>query len=134
MSNRTELRERLRVELGDTGSNIVWSDALLDSLLNESVTWYSRLFPMHAGAYRDVAAGQRQFDTPPGALSVAQVECPPGTILPQEATAPVGDAGRAGLRQSWSLWAGSVYLGNPASGSEVGASRLAMRVLLPWNR
>jgi hypothetical protein len=137
MSNRTQLRERLRVELGDTGTNKVWSDTLLDDLLIDSVTWYSRLFPMRASGYRDVAQGQRTFSVPPGAFSIAQVECPPGTILPQEATGATGTPGSTGIngqRQSWSLWGDTIYLGNPASGGEVGATRLILRVLLPWDR
>jgi hypothetical protein len=116
MSNRTQLREKLRIELGDTGANKVWSDALLDDLLIDSVTWYSRLWPMQSAAYRDVAAGQRTFSVPAGAIGVAQVECPPGAILPQEASDATGSAGRTGRRQSWSQWGGVVYLGNSASG------------------
>src|SRR5438132_10615552 len=104
MSNRTELREQLRLELGDTGTVVTWSDALLDDLLVASVTWYSRLWPMQSQAYRDVAAGQRTFDVPPGAFGVAQVECPPGRLLSQEASGPVGNAGSTGQRQSWSAW------------------------------
>src|SRR5438477_13218265 len=134
MSNRTQLREALRVELGDTGSNQVWSDALLDDLLIQSVTWYSRLWPMQGAAFRDVAADQRTFSVPAGAFSVAQVECPPGTVLPQEASGATGSTGSTGRRQSWSEWGGTIYLGNPANGDEVGASHLIMRVLLPWDR
>ena len=62
MSNRTELRTRLRQELGDTGTLTVWSDTLLDSLLVEAGDWYSRLWPRQTEAYRDVASGQRAFD------------------------------------------------------------------------
>ncbi len=134
MSNRTQLRDRLRVELGDAGANKVWSDGLLDDLLNDSVTWYSQLWPMQTAAYRDVAAGQRTFSAPSGVFSVTQVECPPGRILPQEASGATGSASQTGQRQSWSRWGGVIYLGNPASGDEVGASHLIMRVLLPWDR
>jgi hypothetical protein len=134
MSNRTQLRERLRQELGDTGAVHVWSDTLLDSLLIESVGWYSRLWPMQATGYRDVAAGQRTFEMPPDALGIASVECPPGRVLPQEAGAVAGGTGTAGVRQTWSVWGGLLYLGNPANGDEVGATRLVMRVLLPWDR
>lgn len=134
MSNRTQLREKLRLELGDTGTNKVWSDDLLDDLLNDSVSWYSRLWPMQAAAYRDVEVGQRTFSVPSGAYSVAQIECPPGRILPQEASGASGSAGQSGRRQSWSQWGGVVYLGNPASGDEIGNSHLIMRVLLPWDR
>ncbi len=134
MSNRTQLRDRLRQELGDTGATTVWSDSLLDSLLNEAVGWYSRLWPLQADAYRDVIAGQRTFDVPPGALGVAGVECPPGRRLSQEASGTAGPPVTSGRRQSWSVWGGSVYLGNPAAEEEVGATRLVMRVLLPWDR
>jgi len=134
MSNRTQLRARLRQELGDTGTVKMWSDTLLDDLLIESVGWYSRLWPLQATAYRDVAAGQRTFEVPPGALGVTQVECPPGRVLPQEAGRASGGSGSAGTRQSWSEWGGVIYLGNPAQGDEVGASKLIMRVLLPWDR
>jgi hypothetical protein len=134
MSNRTQLRARLREELGDTGTLPVWSDGLLDDLLVEAVGWYSRLWPMQATAYRDVSAGQRTFDVPAGAIGVVQVECPPGRVLPQEAHGESGYAGGAGHRQGWSLWAGTIYLSNPAAGDEVGTSRLVMRVLLPWDR
>jgi hypothetical protein len=134
MSNRTELRERLRVELGDTGTATVWSDELLDSLLDDSVTWYSRLWPMQGTAYRDVAAGQRTFAVPAGTFGVTQAECPPGMILPHEASGAVGSVGSTGRRQSWTLWGGTLYLGNPASGDEVGGSHMIMRVLLPWER
>jgi hypothetical protein len=68
MSNRTQLKARLKQELGDTGTQKVWSDTLLDDLLVESVGWYSRLWPLQATAYRDVVAGQRTFEVPPGAL------------------------------------------------------------------
>ena len=81
MSNRTQMRERLRIELGDTGATTTWSDDLLDDLLVDSVTWYSRLWPLQSDAYRNVAADQRTFDVPPGALGVTQVECPPGRVL-----------------------------------------------------
>ncbi len=133
MSNRTDLRARLRQELGDTGAVQVWSDTLLDNLLIESVGWYSRLWPMQAEAYRDVAAGQRSFDAPPGALGVSSVECPPGRELPQ-AKGTTGTMGATGLRQSWSAWNATVYPSNPASGDEMGSLKLIMRVLLPWDR
>lgn len=134
MSNKTELRARLRDELGDTGSTLTWSESLLNSLLDEAVQWYSRLFPMPATAFRDVAAGQQSFAVPPGAISVTQVECPPGTVLPREIGAPVAGTGRAGLRQSWSLPGGEVRLGKPASGAEIGAVHLVMSLLIPWDR
>ena len=133
MNTKGQLRTRLRDELGDNGASQVWSDTLLDSLLDEAVDWYSRLFPMQAVAYRDVAAGQTTFAVPPGALQIVQAECPPGTVLPQEASAPAGESSRGGLRQSWSIWAGAVFLGNPASGNEVGTGRLIIKLLLPWD-
>src|SRR5262245_55409029 len=104
MSNRTQLRAQLRAQLGDTGTNTVWSDVLLDVLLTASTTWYSRLWPVQATAYRDVAVGQRTFAAPPGAFDVVQVECPPGRVLPFEAEGSSGGTGQSGLRQSWSLW------------------------------
>lgn len=134
MSNRTQMRARLRQELGDEGTVKVWSDGLLDSLLVEAAGWYSRLWPLQATGYRDVAAGQRAFETPPGSLGVTGVECPPGRELPQEASGTVGAPPSTGSRQSWSVWGGNVYLGNPASGQEVGTARLVIRVLLPWDR
>ena len=134
MSNRTQMRDRLRRELGDTGTATFWSDSLLDNLLVEAAGWYSRLWPMQANAYRDVALGQRTFDVPPGALGVVSAECPPGKSLPQEAGGTTGTPGRATQRQSWSNWAGTLYLSNGASGDEVGTSKLVMRVLLPWER
>jgi hypothetical protein len=134
MSNRTEMRDRLRRELGDTGTSTFWSDDLLDNLLVEAAGWYSRLWPVQANAYRNVAVGQRTFDMPPGALGVVSVECPPGKALPQEVGGTTGTLGSAVQRQSWSHWGGTLYLGNGASGPEVGASKLVMRVLLPWER
>jgi hypothetical protein len=134
VSNRTQLRERLRRELGDMGAVTTWSDSLLDSLLNEAVGWYSRLWPLQSTAYKDVAEGQRSFDVPAGTIGVSGVECPPGRVLPQYAAATVGTPPSGGVRQGWSLWGGKVYLYSPASGEEVGAGRLAMRVLLPWER
>jgi hypothetical protein len=134
MSNRTQMRDRLRRELGDTATNKVWTDSLLDDLLVEAANWYSRLWPMQTTAYRDVAVGQRSFDVPPGVFGVTQVECPPGVMLPHEAAGTTGSAGSTGKRQSWSLWGGAVFLGNPASGGEAGTGKLAMRVLLPWAR
>ena len=134
MSNRTQLRARLREELGDTGVVTVWSDTHLDELLVESVGWYSRLWPMQGTAYRDVEAGQRTFEAPPGTLGISQVECPPGNVLPQEAGWASGGVGSSGTRQSWSEWGGVVYLGNAARGDEIGTGRLIMRVLLPWDR
>jgi hypothetical protein len=134
MSNRTQMRERLRGVLGDTGAVRVWSDDLLDDLLVEASDWYSRLWPMQATAYRDAAAEQRTFDVPPGAFGVVQVECPPGQVLPREASGPTGSTGSTGRRQSWSLWGGVLYLGNPARGDQVGTGKLVMRVLLPWDR
>ena len=134
MSNRTQLRDRLRQELGDSAAIKTWSDTLLDALLNESVGWYSRLWPLQATAYRDVAAGQRDFDTPPGAFGVSGVECPPGNPLPQYATGTVAPPTQTGRRQGWSLWGGKVRLNNPAAGSELGTQKLVMRVLLPWER
>ncbi|HEX8599128.1 MAG TPA: hypothetical protein VF952_11505 [Chloroflexia bacterium] len=132
MSNRAQLRERLRLELGDTGSVQVWSDDLLDALLVESVGWYSRLWPMQEVLYRDVAQGQRTFSLVSGTLGVTAVECPPGRVLPHEATAPVGAAQGSGFRQSWSVWGSTMYLGRGASGDEVGTLRLVLHVLLPW--
>ena len=132
MSNRTQLRERLRLELGDTGSVQVWSDDLLDALLVESVDWYSRLWPMQEVLYRDVAQGQRTFSLVSGTLGVTSVECPPGRVLPHEATAPVGASQGTGFRQSWSVWGSTLYLGRGASGDEVGTLRLVLHVLLPW--
>lgn len=134
MSNRTELLERLRNELGDTGPVRVWGDSLLESLLDESVDWYSRLFPVHAAAFRDVTAGQTAFSLPPGAIAVTGCECPPGATLPQEAGGPVGAPGHTGFHQSWYVWGGTLYLGNPTSGSEIGPSRLVMSLLIPWGR
>ena len=134
MSNRTQLRARLREELGDTGVVKVWSDTHLDELLVESVGWYSRLWPMQGTAYRDVVAGQRTFEAPPGVLGITQVECPPGKVLPQEVGSASGGVGSRGTRQSWSEWSGVVYLGNTARGDEVGTGRMIMRVLLPWDR
>jgi hypothetical protein len=134
MSNRTELRTRLRQELGDTGSVTIWSDTLLDNLLVEAGDWYSRLWPRQSEAYSDVAAGQRAFDVPQGVLGIAGVECPSGRELPQEASGTTGVPPTKGLRQSWSRWGGLIRLGKPASGSEVGSAHLVMRVLLPWDR
>src|SRR5439155_11637987 len=71
---------------------------------------------------------------PPGALGVGSVQCRPGRALPQEAGGTPGSLGRTGLRQSWSLWAGTLFLRNPASADQVGTSKLVMRVLLPWDR
>jgi hypothetical protein len=134
MSNKTQLRARLREELGDTGTTTLWSDTLLDDLLDEAVGWYSRLWPLQTEGYRDVTAGQRTFDVPPGALGVVSVECPPGREFPQEASGTIGSAGTRGLRQSWSRWGDVIYFSNPASGSEVGTLKLVMQVLLPWDR
>jgi hypothetical protein len=134
MSNRTELLARLRVELGDTTSPNLWSDTLLDDLLIEAGAWYSRLWPRHATAYQDVAAGDRGFTIPEGALGVSGVECPPGLPLPQEASPVVGVPLHTGVRQTWSVWGGTLLLGRPAAGDEVGSSCLIMRVLLPWDR
>ena len=97
MSNRTELRARVRQELGDTAAPYLWSDTLLDSLLVEAGVWYSRLWPMQALAYRDVAEGQRAFPLPEGALDVVAIECPPGVALAHEAPGPVGLSPAAGL-------------------------------------
>jgi hypothetical protein len=134
MSNKTQLLARLREELGDTTGTLAWTDSFLGHLLDEAVDWYSRLFPLHTDAYRDVVAGQRDFNIPSGAISVAQVECPPGVILPREAGGSTGSPATQGVRQTWSEWGGLVYLSNPASGSEIGASHLVMRLLLPWPR
>ncbi|HYP21739.1 MAG TPA: hypothetical protein VEY08_16840 [Chloroflexia bacterium] len=134
MSNRTQLRERLRLELGDTGSVQVWSDDLLDALLVESVGWYSRLWPRQEAIYRDVAEGERTFGILTGTLGITSVECPPGRVLPHEATGPVGAPQSSGFRQSWSLWGETLYLGRGARGDEVGALKLVMQVLLPWPR
>jgi len=134
MSNRTELRARLQQELGDTGAVTVWSDTLLDSLLVEAGEWYSWLWPRQAEAYRNVASGQLTFDAPPGALGIVGVECPPGRELPQEASGLIGAPLTTGVRQTWSVWGGTLRLGRPASGNEVGATQLIMRVLLPWDR
>lgn len=134
MSNRTQLRARLRQELGDTGAVSTWSDTLLDSLLNEAVGWYSRLWPRQSVAYRDVAVGQRLFEVPPGALGVSGVECPPGRAIPFEAGGTVGAPEAAGKRQGWSLWGDTLYLRNGAAGEEVGTQTLSMRILLPWDR
>src|SRR6478609_6151206 len=108
MSNRTELRARLRQELGDTGAVTVWSYTLLDSLLVEAGEWYSRLWPRQAEAYRDVASGQLTFDAPPGALGIVGVECPPGRELPQEASGLIGAPLTTGVRQTWSVWGGTL--------------------------
>ncbi|HEY0070686.1 MAG TPA: hypothetical protein VGE04_12035 [Chloroflexia bacterium] len=134
MSNRTQLRERLRLELGDTGEVQVWSDDLLDALLVESVGWYSRLWPMQEKLFRDVAQGQRTYNILTGTLGVVSVECPPGRVLPHEAAGPVGAPQSAGYRQSWSIWGDTLYLGRGASGDEVGTMHLVMQVLLPWPR
>jgi hypothetical protein len=135
MSNRTELRARVRQELGDTTSPNLWTDTLLDSLLVEAGEWYSRLWPMQAVAYFDVAEGQRVFAVPEGALDVAAVECPPGVELAHEAPGPVGPSPAAGgTRQSWGMWASSIYLGRPAAGAEVGTVTLLVRFLGPWDR
>ena len=134
MSNRTELRDRLRVELGDEGTIKVWSDALLDDLLVQAGDWYSRLFPAQSTAYRDVTEGQRAFNVPAGLFSVVQVECPQGRVLPQEASGTVGAPAGSAQRQSWSIWGEKLYLANPAVGDEVGASKLVARVLQPWAR
>jgi hypothetical protein len=132
MSNKTELLVRLREELGDTGGAHTWTDSLLGHLLDEAVDWYSRLFPVHTDAFRDVAAGQRTFDIPSGAIAVAQVECPPGIILGREAGGSTGYPGSSATRQTWSTWAGNVFLSNGAHGSEIGTGNLIMRLLMPW--
>lgn len=134
MSNRTQLRDRLRLELGDTGSAQVWSDDLLDSLLVESTGWYSRLWPRQETLYRDVAQGQRAFSIVSGTLGITGVECPPGRVLPHEATGPVGAPQSTGFRQSWTTWGSTLYLGRGAAGDEVGTQRLVMQALLPWPR
>lgn len=144
MSNRTQLREQLRRQIGDTTAPYQWADALLDDFLVESVPWYSQQWPRETTAFRDVAQGQRKFDLPPNTYSVIQVECPKGVILPVEAysteAAPNpgygGDPGaiRGTLRQAWSVYGETLYLRNPASGPEVGASQLAMRITIPWDR
>ena len=83
MSNRTELRTRLRQELGDTAAQVIWSDTLLDNTLIEAGAWYSRLWPRQATAYRDVASAARTFSVPTGSLGISGVECPPGNPIPQ---------------------------------------------------
>src|SRR4051794_23767241 len=134
MSNRTELRARLRQELGDTGVVTVWGDTLLDSLLVEAGDWYSRLWPRQSEAYSDVMSGQRTFDVPQGVLGIVGVECPPGRELPQEASGTIGAPLATGVRQSWSVWGATLRLGRPASGNEVGSTHLVMKVLLSWDR
>jgi hypothetical protein len=134
MSNRTELRTRLRTELGDTAPETVWSDTFLDNTLVEAGAWYSRLWPRQTTSYRDVASGARTFAAPAGALGLAGVECPPGNPLPEDPALPVGTPTPRGVRQTWTLWGSTIYLGRPAAGDEVGSSRLVLRVLLPWDR
>jgi hypothetical protein len=135
MSNRNELRDRVREELGDGVAPYLWSNDLLDSLLVEAGEWYSRLWPMQEAAYRDVAEGQRVFDLPEGTVDVGAVECPPGIPLAHEAPGPIGISPAAGgTRQSWSVWAGNIYLGRPAAGAEVGLTKLLVRFLGPWDR
>lgn len=135
MSNRTELRDRVRQELGDGVAPYVWSNDLLDSLLVEAGEWYSRLWPMQAAAYLDVADGQRVFDLPEGTVDVLAVECPPGIVLAHEAPGPIGISPAAGgTRQSWGVWAGDLYLGRPAAGAEIGMTKLLVRFLGPWDR
>jgi hypothetical protein len=135
MSNRSELRARVRQELGDASAPYLWSDTLLDSLLVEAGEWYSRLWPMQGVAYDDAANGQRVFALPEGATDVVAVECPPGVVLAHESPGPIGiSPASGGTRQSWGVWAGSLYLGRPASGAEVGTATLLVRFLGPWAR
>ncbi len=134
MSNRTQLLARVRDELGDSGAVPIWTDVHLTNILIESVGWYSGQWPFHSTAYRDVVADQRVFDLPPGTMYVDSVELPGGTLLPQEAFSLTSKSPDTGYRQAWSVWGGSLYLRNPASGEEVGATRLAMKVALPWDR
>jgi hypothetical protein len=134
MSTRNEMRARLRVELGDTGSVQVWGDSLLDDLLVAAAEWYSRLFPSRGTAYREVTAGQRTFTLPEGALGIIQVECPPGRVLPEEPASTAGSTGGTGKRQGWHVWGDTIYLTNPAGSHEAGDAMLVLRLLLPWDR
>jgi hypothetical protein len=89
---------------------------------------------LHATGYRDVAAGDRTFSVPDGALGISGVECPPGLPLPQQASPVIGAPLQTGVRQTWSLWGDAILLGRPAAGDEVGSSQLVIRHLLPWDR
>lgn len=137
MSNRDEMRTRVRLELDDAGEVRTWPDELLDEWLVEAAEWFSQIEPYETTALRDVSTGQRIFSRPPGALRVVGVECPPGNIVPKEGEVTLGDPTtyEGARRLSWSEWGGSIYMSRPLTDNgEVGASRLQMRLQLPWDR
>jgi hypothetical protein len=136
MTTRTEMVARVRQELGDTTAPYVWDDTYLHNLVIEANDWYSRQFPRRGVGYQDVVAGQRSWAISPAAYGVVSVECPPGKVLPQDPTPIVGDPTSHTIRyrQAWALFGSTLYLRNPASGDEIGSSKLVVLQLMGWDR
>lgn len=136
MTNRTDMVNRLRKELGDEGTAQTWSTSFLEQVTIEAAQWLSYRVPLPTTAVRDVTAGQRTFAMSVGWTEVFGVECPPGNPLPFDPDPHIGSplaTGRA-YSQAWSMWGATIYLRNPASGPEVGAGKFVIMAGLPYDR
>jgi hypothetical protein len=129
VTTRSQLRTAIRTELNDSGGSPLWSDALLNELINRAIRHYSRELPKQASTSITVVADQDAYNLPSDFDRAVRVEQPDDTIrvfdpLDRGVSDELGFTERSGATSSgaWSyrVWAGQILL-NPvptAAGSD----------------
>jgi hypothetical protein len=77
---RSGLRQSIRDELNDNAAVKLWTDALLNTYINEAIRAYSRELPKEASAQITVVADQKAYALPSDFDRAIRVEQPDDTI------------------------------------------------------
>ena len=80
MTLRSALRQSIRDELNDNASVKLWTDALLNTYINEAIRAYSRELPKEVSAQVVVVANQKAYNLPADFERALRVEQPDDTI------------------------------------------------------
>ena len=119
MTTRSELRQKVRTELNDSGGSQLWTDALLNELIVQAIRTYGRELPREARTTITIVAGTDAYNLPGDfdrALRVAQPDDSIRVYDPLERGAgdELGSSQRSGATShgSWGyrIWAGQIIL------------------------
>ena len=80
MTTRATLRTTIRTELNDSGASPLWTDALLNELINQAIRSYSRELPKQSSSTITVVANQEAYNLPADFDRAVRVEQPDDTI------------------------------------------------------
>jgi hypothetical protein len=134
---------RVRVELDDTVAPYTWADGVLRQALDDAITEYSQRFPLLLDAGFTTTAGQFAQDLQTGLgtadrrlMAVLQVQCPPGTVLPDDATVLTALPGsrRTTVQAYHRVGPSTIRFRYELAGDEVGPGYLQVRGLYTYAR